>query len=355
MDAIYNLSQLFAQSQCQFEVYDLGRRVQPIDKQKFLNVENASEAYPYPMQRHAHLAIAYWQAEQTSTSPWIWFLKFPLDERGLISESDLGNFLRYVTGALGVRLGAKLSEEEQKQLADNPYTFKPSDDKMAIFHSLISVKFNQAPSSYYQGARSYFQGQQESSMWQSVGLQGITDMCARLNQDNNRSILRQAFNWLIKDPTLQPPLYALLGSLEHCQLTDHLAEKIADLALEQISQDTCDIFLLAALIRALGSHKEQLERVIQPVLASEFLSHQEVLIGIAGRSWHILTDPEIAQRYLTRLAQSNQQQLFNQVFADLVMLPELRMVLLPLLYSPATPELKAALTQMTEQAKQSNS
>ncbi|MGB2079622.1 MAG: DUF3549 family protein, partial [Vibrio sp.] len=67
MDAIYNLSQLFAQSQCQFEVYDLGRRVQPIDKKIFTDVEKAAQAYPYPMQRHAHLAIVYWQQSQSQS------------------------------------------------------------------------------------------------------------------------------------------------------------------------------------------------------------------------------------------------------------------------------------------------
>ncbi|MGB2078680.1 MAG: DUF3549 family protein, partial [Vibrio sp.] len=289
---------------------------------------------------------------QNEFTPWIWFLKFPLDERGLLSEADMGNFLRYVTGALGVRLGAQLSEEEQQQLADNPYTFKPSDDKMAMFHSLVAARFNMPASSYYPSARQYFQEQDQAASWQSIGLQGITDMCARLNQDNNRSILRHALTWLTQSSELQPPTYALLGALEHAQLTENLAEKLADLALAEANKATCDIFLLAAFIRALGSHQAQLNRVVSHVLASPLLSHQEVLIAIAGRSWRCLTDQELAQTYLTRLAQVGEQGIFNQVFADLVMLPELRLILLPLIYSPATPELERALNQLTAQTKQ---
>lgn len=357
MDAIYNLSQLFAKSGCHFEVFDLSRRVQKLDKKTFLEVEKAALPYPFPMQRHASLAIVYWQQDDSQThrtasiQPWIWFLKFPLDERGLFNQSDIGNFLRYVTAALGVQLGANISEEEEQQLADNPYTFKPTEDKLASFHSQVSVMLKQMPSSYYHAAQQYFAKATPAQNWQSLGLQGITDVCTRLAQDNNKAHIYKSLTWLSQDASLQPALYALLGALEHCELPETIAQKLSQLANSEIEQDTCDIFLLAAYVRALASHQECLTQVVRKVLSSELLAHREVLIAIAGRSWDCLEDQNLANLFLTRLAQSGEQDLFNQVFADLVMIPKLRMVFLPLLNSPATPELEAALVSLMQQTK----
>ncbi|MCZ8487436.1 DUF3549 family protein [Vibrio lentus] len=39
------------------------------------------------------------------------------------------------------------------------------------------------------------------------------------------------------------------------------------------------------------------------------------MIGLAGRSWHALQAPAIAEQFLLRLAQTGNQNLFNQLFA----------------------------------------
>ena len=344
MDTIHTLSQLLINSDCQYKVYDLGRRISRIENKIFSNVEQGLQPYPYPLQRKAHLAICYWNE---SKQPWIWFLKFELDERGLLKQADVGNFLKYVIEAMGTRLNNDITPEQQQKLASNPYTFKPAEDKMAVFHSQIRAQLSLPCSQYYEHAQHYFSGGLGWDKWQTIGLQGVTDICARLSKEQNSVHLRKAIKQLPSEP-----LYALLGALEHTHLTDKLAERLQELTFEKMDDDNPDIFLIGALIRALSGAEHQYSNpVVERVLASPRLSHQEILIGIAGRNWHLLTNPDLAENFLLRLAQTGNQSLFNQLFSDLVMLPELRMVLLPLLHSTPSQELAKALTQLQQATK----
>ncbi|EMW0563519.1 TPA: DUF3549 family protein [Vibrio parahaemolyticus] len=344
MENIQTLTQLLKNSHCEYQIFDLGRRIKTIDSQLFADVEKGLCPYPYPMQRKAHLAIAYWNEQK---QPWIWFLKFELDERGLLKQSDIGNFIKYVVEAMGTRLSEEMSEEQQQKLSNNPYTFKPSEDKMAVFHSQVRANLGLPTSQYYEHTQHYFTGGLGWENWQTVGLQGITDIAARLGKEQNAVTLRKALNHLPNEP-----LYALLGTLEHVDLQERLAQRIAEKAQQEIHSTEPDLFLLSALIRALaGAPTEISLPVLEAILQSPRLSHQEVLIGIAGRAWHLLSDAKIAEQFLLRLAQTGNQTLFNQLFADLVMLPELRMVLLPLLHSSPSEELATALIKLQQATK----
>ncbi|MDF4839258.1 DUF3549 family protein [Vibrio parahaemolyticus] len=344
MENIQTLTQLLKNSHCEYQIFDLGRRIKTIDSQLFADVEKGQNPYPYPMQRKAHLAIAYWNEQK---QPWIWFLKFELDERGLLKQSDIGNFIKYVVEAMGTRLSEEMSEEQQQKLSNNPYMFKPSEDKMAVFHSQVRANLDLPTSQYYEHTQHYFTGGLGWENWQTVGLQGITDIAARLGKEQNAVTLRKALNHLPNEP-----LYALLGALEHVDLQERLAQRIAEKAQQEIHSPEPDLFLLSALTRALaGAPTEVSLPVLEAILQSPRLSHQEVLIGIAGRAWHLLSDAKIAEQFLLRLAQTGNQTLFNQLFADLVMLPELRMVLLPLLHSSPSEELATALIKLQQATK----
>lgn len=344
MENIQTLTQLLKNSHCEYQIFDLGRRIKTIDSQLFADVEKGLCPYPYPMQRKAHLAIAYWNEQK---QPWIWFLKFELDERGLLKQSDIGNFIKYVVEAMGTRLSEEMSEEQQQKLSNNPYTFKPSEDKMAVFHSQVRANLDLPTSQYYEHTQHYFTGGLGWENWQTVGLQGITDIAARLGKEQNAVTLRKALNHLPNEP-----LYALLGALEHVDLQERLAQRIAEKAQQEIHSTEPDLFLLSALTRALaGAPTEISLPVLEAILQSPRLSHQEVLIGIAGRAWHLLSDAKIAEQFLLRLAQTGHQTLFNQLFADLVMLQELRMVLLPLLHSSPSEELATALIKLQQATK----
>lgn len=210
MENIHTLTQLLTSSDCQYQVYDLGRRIKHIENKVFADVEKGQLPYPYPLQRKAHLAIAYWNEQK---QPWIWFLKFELDERGLFKQSDIGNFLKYVIEAMGTRISQEMTEEQQQKLSNNPYTFKPSEDKMAVFHSQVRALLDLPCSQYYEHAQHYFSGGLGWDNWQTVGLQGVTDICARLGQEQNGVNVRRSLHHLPSEP-----LYALLGALEHTSL-----------------------------------------------------------------------------------------------------------------------------------------
>ena len=344
MDQIYTLSQLIQQSDCEYAIYDLGRRVQPISNKQFQSIEAAQQPYPFPLQRHAHLAIAYWNETK---QPWIWFLKLPLDERGLLQQGDIGNFIKYVVEAIGVSLSGDLNEEQQQKLANNPYTFKPKDDKMAMFHSLLRSDLKQSMSQYYEHAQTYLSGTKGWDNWQFVGVQGLADVCTNLSKENNGVALRKALSHL---PTTV--LYATLGCLEHVDLPEKLAQKQLDIVTDLCANDNADLFLLSAHIRALsGAPDHILTQALASILSSERLSHPEVLVAIAGRCWIGLEDLATANLFLLRLAQTGDQYLFNQLFADLVMQPKLRMCMLQILHGEADLKLADALVTLQQTTK----
>lgn len=345
MENIQTLTQLLKNSGCEYRIYDLGRRILTVDNTLFSSVEQSQQPYPYPLQRQAQFAIAYWNQER---QPWIWFLKFPLDERGLLKQSDVGQFIRYVVEAMGTRLTGQMDEKQEQKLANNPYTFKPSEDKMASFHSQVRALLGMQTSQYYEHAQHYFSGGLGWEKWQTVGLQGITDICARIKQEQNSVLLRKSLRQLPSEPK-----YALLGALEHITLPTTLADVILEQALEECQQATADLFLVSAYVRALAGAKEtQLVKLVKQILSSATLSHQEVLLGIAGRSWTALEDATLAEQFLLRLAQTGNQTLFNQLFADLVMIPALRLIFLPLLHSNPSEELAQALLTLQQNTKQ---
>ncbi|MDG3088876.1 DUF3549 family protein [Vibrio hannami] len=344
MENSNTLSQLLTNSGCEYKIYDLGRRIQAIDNSLFSSVELGQQPYPYPLQRYAQLAVAYWNEQK---QPWIWFLKFPLDERGLLKQSDVGNFIKYVVEAMGARLSKQPDEETEQKLANNPYTFKPKEDKLAVFHSLIRTSLSMPTSQYYEHAQHYFTGDLGWENWQTVGLQGITDICTRLDKEQNGVLIRKAIRHLPNEP-----LYGILGALEHVALPEKLGKRIEEMALAIIQDKTPDLFLLSALVRALaGADKQVLSNVVKQILNSPILSHQEVLIAIAGRSWSALESSDTAELFLVRLAQTRNQTLFNQLFADLVMIPSLRMILLPLLHGAPSEELAQALVNLQQATK----
>ncbi|MGX9418772.1 DUF3549 family protein [Vibrio sp. RC27] len=339
MQTIDTLSQLVSESECDYMVFDLGRRIQLIDNQQFASVEQGQQPYPYPLQRHAKFAIVYWNE---SKQPWFWFLNFELDERGLLMPANVGQFIRYVLEAMGTRLTNNLSEEQQNKLANNPFTFKPNEEKMAVLHSLVRAKLSHPASQYYEHAQHYFKGELGWDKWQSVGLQGITDMAARLSDEQNHRHFIRSLKHLPSQP-----LYGLLGALEHVSLTSDLSNKLAEFTLDEMQGDEPDLFLLSALIRALsGGDNQHLTDVVQQLLSQAQLCHPEILVALAGRSWQALAETAKAELFLVRLAQTQDQNLFNQLFADLVMIPQLRMIMLPLLHSTPSPQLVDALTNL---------
>lgn len=319
-------------------IFDLGRRVTPISKAQFADLEQNRAPYPYPVQKRAQFAICYWQGAQ---EPWIWFVQLPLDERGLLKLTALHDFIDWLAKALE-------ATEKLPVGTSNPFIFTPQDDKKAVFHAKLSKMLNKAPSHFYAAVQHYCDSEQNWQAWQQLGLQGIAELCVRLDEKENQ---QRIINALQNMPVT--PLYALLGSLEHCSVPTCIAKQI----LVKIEQFLCDlqpdIFLLAALLRSLaGAPSEFYPQVIALINNNKILQHHEILLALLGRNWQMLASSEHLQRYLTWVAEQELPQFFAQIISDCATLPALRAQFLTLLHKKTTPQLELALQNLQKQLKE---
>ncbi len=323
---IHSLTDFLDQAKCQYRIYDLGRKVQKIVASEFKKVEQNQMPYPFPLQQHAWLAVVFWQADKPEH--YIWFLKLPLDERGLLLAGPQTHFIQLVVEALGATLEQKPDEKQQERLANNPYTFKPAELKKAVFHAKLNQDLTRPASRYYEQAHAYFSGQLNWQQWQQLGMQGIADVAVRLKQDNNEEHLISALPLLP-----ETPLGILLECLEHQDMGTPLAESLHDFALtQQPSQPQLAILALRAMssCKAKGLRHELIAHQLNSPLSLE----PQWFIAVAARCWQDLQAPELQTQYLEKLALLDNGQLFVQLFADLVAQPTLRHQLLATIREP---------------------
>tara|TARA_R110001592_G_scaffold13583_2_gene62066 strand:+ start:1040 stop:2080 length:1041 start_codon:yes stop_codon:yes gene_type:complete len=332
------LTDFLEQAQCQYRVYDLGRIVQKINNSEFQKVANNEQAYPYPIQQHAFIALTFWQVA-AQKEHFIWFLKMPLDEQGLMKTTAQTSFIRMVVEAMGEDLTADISDKLQERLASNPFVFKPSTEKLAIFNANINSAFIRPASSFYPAVQTYFAGENGWHDWQALGFQGFADLAARLNHNNNQQKIINALDFLPEQP-----LQTLSLCLENqTDISTELAEKIIQQATKrlQLGQETTAILLLRSIASA---NAQGITKQLLTEQLSSTLAHQaDWYITIAGRCWAQLEDETLLNRYFEALA-NHQQALFPQLFADLVAIPALRdKVLKQLRLTARSPALSQAI------------
>ncbi len=318
MTEITTLTQFLNAANTQFEVYELGRRVQHIDNLAFAQIEQQACPYPAPIQGHAQFAIVFWDA---SEQHYIWFLKLPLDERGLLSPAPRTQFIRMVLEALGSDLTQPLSETDQDKLANHPFAFKPAPEKLALFNALVKKQLAKPASPQYEFAYQYLSGQHAPERWQDVGLQGIADICARANELDHQQHIENAFKHCAIEVQI-----ALCQQLEHLAITEKLAECLL-LKFRQVEVEHQLYFM-----RALASQPQFAQQAVQ-YLAEQDKLDELALITIAGRNWTVLKDDQTRTLYLEALAKQDQR-FFNQIFADIVAIPAIRTQLLMALRDP---------------------
>ena len=329
MHTLNTLSEFLLQAKTQFRVYDMGRKISKISTDDFMQFESAQLPYPAPLQRHAQFAITFWNKNENNQH-YLWFLKFPLDEQGLLIQGTRNVFLNMVVESLGLMLEKTPSEEQQEQLATNPYVFKPSTDKVAMLNAVINRDFIRPESKYYPTAHNYFANKLGFEQWQEVGVQGICDIAARLDRDNNAQHVAAA---LPKLPT--EPLYSLCLALEHEALPTAISEAIATLISQEAALATPNDVRLSMLIRALSSAPAQgLRTDLYPAL----FKHNDIsqtIVALAGRCWHDLDDETRLLAFFEAAVQQQQgQELFIYLFSDLVAIPSLRNKVLAMLRNP---------------------
>jgi len=341
------LTDFLEQAQCQFHVYDLGRIVQKIDNSEFQAVANNQQAYPYPIQQHAFIALTFWQVA-AQKEHFVWFLKMPLDEQGLMKITAQTSFIRMVVEAMGENLTADVSDKTQERLASNPFVFKPSAEKLAIFNANMNSVFVRPASSFYPAVQDYLSGSLNNDDWQTLGFQGFADVAARLDHGDNQQKIIAAL------PVLpEQPLQTLCLCLENQSNINHeLATKIIEQAHQrlQLGQTTTAILLLRAIASA--NDQDLTKQLLNEQFSTALLHEADWYITIAGRCWVQLQDETLLNRYFEALA-THQQALFPQLFADLVAIPSLReKVLKQLRLTARSPALSQAIGLLFSGLKQ---
>ncbi|MES9937178.1 MAG: DUF3549 family protein [Sedimenticola sp.] len=329
---ISTITEFLEATGARLRLFDMGRRITRISRDQFLKFEKTELPYPYPMQQQAWFALLF-QDEERKIEPFIWFLRFPLDEQGKLLQAARDDFMHRLVERVGENLQAAESGEQlDAVLKDNPYTFKPRDDRMAVFHAKATRLLKQPHSQYFDHAREYFSGDLGWDQWSFVGYQGIAEMASLQDEDEFGQILASAIPQLPERP---------LEALCHCLENEPLTLAITRAVLERMKQLLCepepDLMLVAAGIRAVScSTSQNLKReLIEAVLAHPCASRIEPLAAISGRAWEILQDETVRRNYLERLAENSEgQEFFNQCLSDLLFLPGMRAPLLGALRDP---------------------
>ncbi len=320
---IATLGQLLDGAGTQWRAFDIGRHITKLDKQQFLAVEQAQVPYPYPLAGHAWLAIQFWDSK-ASKEPYVWFLKFPLDEQSKLVSASRDHFADMVIQALGTEI---TGEQADGKLDNNPYVFTPNANKLAAFNAQVKVLLKQPASQYYEHAQLYFSGQIGFDNWQSVALQGIADFAYRLNSADNLKHLHAAWPNLPVE-VLQP----LSAMLEHIEIPPTLSELL--LSYGQTALKNNDVVTASAALRAISSGQATglSAQLVDCALESTLGQDSDILLTIAGRCFKQLEEPQRLHVFMDNCAHHEKiTELFPSIFADLVAIPTIRPHLLALL------------------------
>jgi len=340
-DTNLTLTRLFEQVGADLRIYDLGRRTRTLSVDEFLRIEQMQTPYPTPYLQHAWLALLLLNTDDRSQNA-VWFLKLPLDEQGYligaVRDDILHRLLQNVEQSLA-------GVPQNDALKDNPYAFKPSDEKMAVFHALAARDSQQSASAHYEAVQTYLQTQVLDDLWQNLALQGLADLIVRLDQGDNEARLAARLNELPKG------LEALLLSiLEHGKYSEELAQPLRELLYASINDNSCETLRVALLLRALSPSPmtTELKASLIELLNGPRGGDPEVLSTLATRCENWLMDGELLHHFLEALANGEAGQLgFSRILVDLMFLPVHRVLILQALRSEANSEqLKAATAEM---------
>lgn len=329
---ISTLSQFMTQSGLKYRVFDIGRRVIQLKPDEFVLFEHCQQAYPYPFQRQAMLAIIFWHPENPAKR-FIWFLTFPLDEQGLLDPYSRDAFLKMLLERVGESmLAASQGQALEGILQDNPYSFTPAEHKMAAFNAKVRVVLKLEASRYYAVAQRYFYGDMPLAQWQSLALQGIADVAIRAEEGEMTLELIEVI------PKLPDPVFQSLCSfLEHAQPPAGLVEVLAQKLFIQLEQSKPDMQIVVACLRAASNTSAVglLDQMIDKTLKHPISQNIEVLAVISGRCWPILKKPKVAQQFVERLAANDAGQSgFSQILVDVLFMPKMREPLMQALKHP---------------------
>ncbi|MDX2368100.1 MAG: DUF3549 family protein [Colwellia sp.] len=343
MDTIDTISQLLHTSNSQFRLYDIGRKIEKISKELFEKIELNQMPYPTPSQGHACIAIVFWQKQ--SPQPFLWLLKFPLDERGLLNQGARNHFIAIIVEALGADLTQSVNKDQEELLKNNPYLYTPAQYKLAALNSKIKFELKQTPSEYLSPFLSYITGDNGWDNWQAVGVQGITDFAVRIREETPI----EKYSELLVNALPHLPnevLLPLCGALENEVFSVDLINALLNLFKEKLrdsSKTDVSLTLQQHLLRSLASNSQHVhvEKLVSELLQQQHVA-SELLITLSGRCWLALANSEQLMAFLEHLVTSDDQALFNSIFKDLVSIPAIRPIVFQCMRAP---ERSAALSK----------
>ncbi|NMP33271.1 DUF3549 family protein [Thalassotalea sp. M1531] len=311
MDRIDTISELLLCSGSQYRIYDIGRKITKISKEDFNRLEQNQMPYPYPIQGHAIFAVAFWQVK--AKTPYLWFIKLPLDERGLLNQGARNHFIAIIVEALGSDLTVDPSEKQQELLNSNPYHVQPAEYKLAAINSLVRKELKQSASIHFEHFQTYINGQMAWDDWKNIGIQGINDLACELSQPE----IAQAVAANVKQFPEQV-FFPLCQALENHELPLSIID-----ALLELEKNRNEHAITVHVIRAFSSTTEHPH--VQQFIASLLNEPQtdDIYITIAGRCWQAISAQGLEQ-LLSGLAKQKDLALFSAIFKDLVAIPLLR-------------------------------
>jgi hypothetical protein len=339
MSQINTISEFLLQAGTDYRAFDMARGIRALGSQLFLDIENATVPAPYPRQQHAWFGILFFN-KQMSNERYIWFVKLPLDEQGLVIGAARQQFLQTVIDALGQTLDKQ--NNSNNQLPENPFTFVPTQQQLADFNSIGRVELDIPLSGHVDLVKQYLT-HPERHDWRTIPLQGIANFTASLQHTKNRQLLLTQFSILALDMQ-----YALCASLENHQID----EDISSLLINWYYKDTIDEKRLHSVLRGLCQSQSRVtvNSFISLILGANNRQTSTSLMLIAARHWLCMKEPEILTLYVEQLAIC-ENEAFIGLYSDLVQIPEIRKPMLNVLRWPEkSPQLSRAIGRLFGQA-----
>jgi len=342
---ITTLSEFLHQSGAKYRVFDMGRRVVKLSPDEFVSFEWAKKPYPYPLQKMALFGVVFWNPVSPDKH-YVWFLKFPLDEQGLLLQVARDEFLVMLLERVGeCMLAAADGKNIEGALKDCPYTFSPREDKMAAFNAQATHSLASKPSKHYADALAYFTGQKDVSNWQSLGMQGVADVAIRLDESEETLGLIETIPKLSDEPFM-----VLSTFLEHAEPAAGIVEVLAQRIDMELQEKKPDIKRICACLRAASNSpaKGLVDQIVMHILKHQCSQNIEILATISGRIWRVLEQDHICQLFVEQLANNDAgQDGFSQLLADVMFMPGMRAHIMNALRSPSrSNKLSQAVGQM---------
>jgi hypothetical protein len=316
---IDTISEFMLHAGTDYRVYDMGRGIESMNTQTFLDLESNKLPVPCPRAGQAWFAIVFWN-KNLSQEQYIWFVKLPIDERSLLVQAARNQFLEAVVNALGSQL--EKSEEKGGQLPENPFIFTPSQQQLADINAIIRRDLN-LPARDSLNKAIEFVKNPDSETWQALSLQDIADLAANIDTNEIAEALKQNLALLPVQV-----LTALCSSFENCTFDDEFTDSLLSLYRNAEYAEVQHMILRGLK----GSKSEQKVRAFIDTLLKEGEPDTECLVIIAGRHFRLLSEQSLLMAYFSKLIElDNTYQLFRGIYADLVQVPETRIGLLTLM------------------------